>query len=133
MSLPDAAARTKIFTKLLKDRGLSSDDFAQLSSSTAGYSGSDIASLCKEVAMRSALIPAAHADLPLWHTNAHLPVLECTHMSEMAMAADLSMFWRLVLSTQLLSVQKLICQQDHETPAHTQVCILPTINFVMFA
>ncbi|DBA79175.1 hypothetical protein WJX77_012098 [Trebouxia sp. C0004] len=52
VGLPDAAARILMFTSLLKDRGLSIEKLGHLSSQTAGYSGSDIASLCKEVAMR---------------------------------------------------------------------------------
>ncbi len=52
VGLPDTAARSLMFTSLLKDRGLSTEKLGHLSSQTAGYSGSDIASLCKEVAMR---------------------------------------------------------------------------------
>ena len=55
VGLPDLAARTHMVTRLLKDRGLSSEQVECVSSQTAGHSGSDIASLCKEVAMRSAL------------------------------------------------------------------------------
>ena len=52
VGLPDSAARTHIFSSLLKERGLSPGQLAHMSSSTQGHSGSDIASLCKEVAMR---------------------------------------------------------------------------------
>lgn len=55
VSLPDEAARTHMFTRLLKDRGLSSEQLSNMSSQTCGHSGSDIASLCKEIAMRSVL------------------------------------------------------------------------------
>ncbi|KAL3150569.1 hypothetical protein ABBQ32_000381 [Trebouxia sp. C0010 RCD-2024] len=52
VDLPDSSARMHIFTSLLKDRGLSTGQIAHMSSSTEGHSGSDIASFCKEVAMR---------------------------------------------------------------------------------
>lgn len=52
VGLPDLAARSRMFSGLLKDRGLSPEQISQMSSETAGHSGSDIASLCKEVAMR---------------------------------------------------------------------------------
>lgn len=53
VSLPDLAARTHMFTRLLQDRGLSNEQLSYMGQQTEGYSGSDIASLCKEVAMRS--------------------------------------------------------------------------------
>ena len=52
VELPDVVARTHIFTSLLDGRGLSSQQLEHMSQQTEGHSGSDIAALCKEVAMR---------------------------------------------------------------------------------
>ena len=52
VGLPDVAARTYICTNLHEGRGLSPEQLDHMSQQTEGHSGSDIAALCKEVAMR---------------------------------------------------------------------------------
>lgn len=54
MPLPDLSTRLQLLHITLDNQGgqLSAADFQQVAESTRGYSGSDMASLCKEAAMR---------------------------------------------------------------------------------
>lgn len=55
VDLPSQEARMRMFTSMLADRGVSQQQLLFLSEHTPGHSGSDIASLCKDVAIRYVL------------------------------------------------------------------------------
>lgn len=57
VDLPSQEARKRMFTSMLSDRGVGQHQLTYLSQSTSGHSGSDIASLCKDIAIR--LAPAS--------------------------------------------------------------------------
>ena len=58
VDLPSQEARLRMVTHMLADRGVHQQLLTSLSIQTAGHSGSDITSLCKEIAIRWASQPA---------------------------------------------------------------------------